>query len=155
MELKEQLSQLVEQNLPDKDVFLVDIILRGAETNRKVIVLLDSDCGVSIADCAGLSRALAASLEENDPFPGQYTLEVSSAGLDHPLSLQRQYLSRVGKVLNLSLSSGEQILGELLEVAKEEIVVDRILEEKKKQKTEETHVPFSEIEKAMVQVSFK
>ncbi len=158
MELKEHLLQLVEQGLPSPEIFLVDLILKGDSNNRKVVVLLDGDSGVSIADCAKLSRSMAASLEENDPFPGKYILEVSSAGVDHPLSLQRQYASRLGKVLSLKLKGGSEVEGKLLEVAEDKIVIDKILKDKKRQKTQETqevNVPFNDIETALVQVSFK
>lgn len=155
MELKAQLVQLVEENLPTPEHFLVDIILKGSAQQRKVIVLLDGDNGVSISDCARLSRAMADSLEEDDPFPGQYTLEVSSAGLDHPLSLKRQYLSRTGKALTLRLKGGEELEGKLLEVAEDEILIDKVIRIKKRKTTKATRVPFAQIEKAMVQVSFK
>ena len=155
MELKTQLTQLVEENLPSQEHFLVDIILKGNAQQRKVIVLLDGDNGVSISDCARLSRAMAASLEEDDPFPGQYTLEVSSAGLDHPLSIRRQYTSRMGKALALRLSGGEELEGILLDVAEDDIIIDKVIKNKKKKTTEVTKVPFAQIEKAVVQVSFK
>ena len=155
MELKAHLAQLVEQNLPSQGHFLVDIILKGNAQQQKIIVLLDGDNGVSIQDCVGVSRALAAALEEEEPFPGQYTLEVSSAGLDHPLSQERQYLSRVGKLLALKLINGEEIYGKLLKVADNKIVIDKVIKIKKRQTTEATKVPFEQIEKALVQVSFK
>ena len=155
MELRTQLAQLVEENLPSQEHFLVEVILKGNDRQRKVIVLLDGDNGVSISDCARVSRAMAASLEEDDPFPGQYTLEVSSAGLDHPLSLRRQYLSRTGKALALRLTGGEELEGKLLEVADTEITIDKVIKVKNRKTTEATKVPFAQIEKAMVQVSFK
>jgi ribosome maturation factor RimP len=155
MELKAQLVKLAEENLPSPDHFLVDIILKGNAQQMKVIVLLDGDKGVSISDCARLSRAMAVSLEEDDPFPGQYNLEVSSAGLDHPLVQQRQYLARIGKGLSLKLTGGEELDGKLLAVDEDEIVIDKVIEIKKKKTTEVTKVPFAQIEKALVQVSFK
>jgi ribosome maturation factor RimP len=155
MELKAHLIDLVENNLPSQEHFLVDIILKGNAQQRKVIILLDGDNGVSISDCAGVSRAMAAALEEDDPFPGQYTLEVSSAGLDYPLSLKRQYDSRMGKLLALKLTGGEELNGKLLEVADDEITIDKVIKIKKRNSTEVTKVSFSQIEKAMVQVSFK
>jgi ribosome maturation factor RimP len=98
---------------------------------------------------------MAAFLEEDNPFPGQYTLEVSSAGLDHPLSLRRQYLSRTGKALALRLTGGEELEGKLLEVADNDITIEKVIKIKDKKTTEATKVPFVQIEKAMVQVSFK
>jgi len=155
MKLKELLTKLVESNLPSQEHFLVDIILKGSDQQQKVIVLLDGDNGVIVDDCAKVSRAMGASLEEDDPFPGKYTLEVSSTGLDHPLTLKRQYLSRIGKELALTLKGGEELKGKLLKVENNEIVIDKILKVKKKITTEETNVPLENIVKAMVQVSFK
>jgi ribosome maturation factor RimP len=155
MELKTRLTKLVEENLPSEEHFLVDVILKGDAQQMRVIVLLDGDKGVSISDCARVSRAMAASLEEDDPFQGQYNLEVSSAGLDHPLNQKRQYLSRIGKGLSLKLTGGEELEGKLLSVAEDEIVIDKVIGTKKKKTTEVTNVPFAQIEKAMVQVSFK
>ena len=155
MKLKEQLTNLVESNLPSQEHYLVDIVLKGSDQQQKVIVLLDGDNGIVIDDCAKVSRAMGAALEEDDPFPGKYTLEVSSTGLDHPLTLKRQYLSRIGKDLALTLSGGEEFKGKLLSVEENEIVIDKYLKVKKKITTEETIVPLDKIEKAMVQVSFK
>ena len=155
MELKKRLSELAKLHLPSEDVFLVDVILKGTDQSRKVIVLLDGDNGISIADCAKVSRAMAAELEENDPFSGKYTLEVSSSGIDHPLSLKRQYKSRIGKELKLVLTSGEEPSGKLMEVSNEEIVVEKEVKINKKKTTETVTIPFDQIEKSMVQVSFK
>ena len=155
MELREHLLRLIEENLPSQDHFLVDLVIKGTDQQRKVIILLDGDHGVTIDNCASLSRAIANSLEENDPFPGQYNLEVSSAGIDHPISLKRQYLSRVGKTLTLNLSGGDELSGILMEVSGDEIVVNKETKVKNKKITETVNVPLAEIEKAMVQVTFK
>jgi len=155
MELKDRLEKLANDNLPSTDHFLVDIILKGTDQNRKVIVLLDGDNGVNIDECAKLSRGIAAELELDDPFPGKYTLEVSSAGLDHPLSLKRQYFSRIGKLLKLRLKEGKELEGKLQEVLEEEIVLERKIRGNKKQSTEVTRVSLADIDRAMVQVSFK
>lgn len=155
MELKTKLEKLANQNLPSAEHFLVDIVLKGTDQNRKVIILLDGDKGISIDDCARLSRGIAAELELDDPFPGQYTLEVSSAGVDHPLTLKRQYASRLGKSLKIRLMNGEEFEGELVEVLEDEIVINKKIKVNKKQSTEVTRVPFADIDRSMVQVSFK
>ena len=56
MELKKRLVELANQCLPSAEHFLVDIVLKGTDQNQKVIVLLDGDSGVSIDDCAKVSR---------------------------------------------------------------------------------------------------
>jgi len=155
MELKKKLEELAKQSLPSEDIFLVDVILKGTDQSRKVIVLLDGDNGVNIDSCARVSRGMAAELEENDPFPDKYTLEVSSAGIDHPLSMKRQYSSRIGKSLKLSLKSGEEMIGKLLEVGEDKILIDKEIKINKKQSTEATSIAFDSISKSMVQVSFK
>jgi ribosome maturation factor RimP len=51
-----------------------------------VRVFIDRDLlGVTVDDCAQMSRAVSALMDVEDPIPGQYTLEVSSPGLDRPL----------------------------------------------------------------------
>lgn len=133
----------------------MDIVLKGTDQNRKVIVLLDGDNGISIDDCARVSRALAAELELDDPFPGKYTLEVSSAGIDHPLSLKRQYFSRIGKGLKLTLKTGDEVKGMLAAVDESGIVIEEEVKVNKKQTMEATRIAFDNIDRAMVQVSFK
>ena len=155
MELKNRLVELAKQNLPSADHFLVDIILKGTDQSRKVIVLLDGDKGINIDDCAKVSRGMAAELELDDPFSGKYTLEVSSAGIDHPLTLKRQYAARIGKELKIRLVGGDEIAGELVEVHENDILINKKIKINKKQSTEATIVSFDSIDRSMVQVSFK
>ena len=155
MELKEHLIEIVERHMPDQDHFLVDIILKGNENNQKVLILLDGDLGVNIDACATLSRAVAVELELEDLFPDKYTLEVSSPGLDHPISMLRQFKARIGKGLKLTLKDGNELTGKLLSVGEDKIVIDKVVKQGKKQITEETELSLAEVSKAMVIVSFK
>lgn len=155
MELKKKLEELVNRNLVSQDHYLVDIVLKGTDESRKVIVLLDGDEGINIDACAKVSRSMAAELELDDPFPGKYILEVSSTGIDHPLTLKRQYKSRVGRVLKITTKDSQEILGKLLDVDGDKIVLEQKLKINKKQTTETCEMPFDSIEKSMVQVSFK
>ena len=155
MELKNRLAELANKSLPSDDHFLVDIVLKGTDQNRKVIVLLDGDKGINIDDCAKVSRGMAAELELNDPFSGKYTLEVSSAGIDHPLTLKRQYAARIGKELKIRLVNGDELAGELVEVHENDVVINKKIKVNKKQTTEAATVSFDAIDRSMVQVSFK
>src|SRR5438552_18121137 len=64
---------------------LVDVELMGGRQNQLLRVYIDSPRGVTVDDCAQVSRQLSAILDVEDPFPGSYRLEVSSPGLDRPL----------------------------------------------------------------------
>lgn len=68
-------------------------------------VYIDSDEGVTIDDCEKVSRQISAILDVEDPIAGEYTLEVSSPGLDRPLFAAEQYAAYVGEVINVRLSS--------------------------------------------------
>lgn len=74
--------------------------------HRKSSVLriyIDRDNGVGLEDCEQLSRQLGAVLDVEDPIPGEYTLEVSSPGLDRPLYTLGQYRRFIGETIDLKL----------------------------------------------------
>lgn len=154
-ELTEPIKELAERHLKDDSFFIVDVISKGVTGKTKILVLLDGDKGVNIDDCALLSRQLAEDIELEDLIDVAYILEVSSPGLDHPLSSIRQYLKNVGRRLKVKLTSGSMLEGALKAVTEEAIVLAAERKENKKLLIEEKQINFSEIEKANVLVSFK
>jgi ribosome maturation factor RimP len=102
--------------------FLVD--LRIKPTNN-VKVFLDGDSGITIEKCVQINRKLYKKLEESAIFPsGDFSLEVSSAGLDEPLKLYRQYKKNIGRKVEVLLQDGSQKEGELKDVTEEGIVLE-------------------------------
>lgn len=154
-DLKHVIVDLVEKHLPDAEHFIVEVKVERVADKTKVLVLVDADQGMTIAACAKLSRALSGELETNELMEEAYTLEVSSPGLDYPLTEKRQYLKNQGRSLKVYLQTGEEILGKLKEV--EELVIKLGVTKKEKGKKsveEERIVSFTEIKKSIVQVSF-
>jgi len=148
--VQEQVTDIVEGILTEfPELFLVTVVLKGTEANQKVIVLIDGEPSVTIDHCATLSRKLAAVLEERDLFKDRYNLEVSSPGLDMPLLLPRQYRKNIGRTLKIVRADGSQLEGRVSAADEEKVI---LLEGKKEQ---ETAIPFKEIVKANVSVSFK
>jgi len=89
-------------------------------------------------------------------MPDAYTIEVSSPGLDYPLSSKRQYLKNIGRELKVNLSTDKEVVGKLLEVDDAGIkMLVRKKEKGKKATEEELTIPFEEVKKSIVQVSFK
>ncbi|GHE53968.1 ribosome maturation factor RimP [Roseivirga thermotolerans] len=154
-ELTDQIKTLAESHLKDDSYFIVDVISKGVSGKTKILVLLDGDQGVTIDDCAELSRNLAEDIELEDLIDVAYVLEVSSPGLDHPLASLRQFRKNVGRKLRVRLKSGSQIEGNLQVVNEAAIVLAAESKEKKKKVVEEKEISFADIEKANVLVSFK
>lgn len=154
MDLTEKIRDLALANLsPDK--FLVDVTVSAKKGPVKILILLDGDQGVTIDDCAEVSRALSKGLEEQNLIPDNYTLEVSTPGVDHPLKLRRQYLKNIGRTVKLTLSENKVVEGKLTEVSGQHVVLNREEGGGKKKEIKTLEIPFSEIEKAVVLVSFK
>ncbi len=102
--------------------FLVD--LRIKPTNN-VKVFLDGDSGITIEKCVQVNRKLYRRLEEAGFFPdGDFSLEVSSAGLDEPLKLFRQYKKNIGRLVEVQLQDGTLKEGQLTDVNEEGIVLE-------------------------------
>ena len=156
LEQSEQIAALVQAHLADSSLFPVAVEVKGSVQRPKVVVLLDGDAGVKIDDCAKVSRWLGQRLEELNVFENAYTLEVSSPGVDFPLTQPRQYPQHTGRTLNVTLTEGETVKGTLESVHHDRIVLLETRKEKgKKATTQPRDIPFTQIEKAQVQVSFK
>jgi len=109
-------------------------------------VYLDRESGIDVEDCALVSRQLSAMLDVEDPISGEYTLEVSSPGLDRPLFTLAQFERYVGhqaKIrLRQSFDNRRNFAGLLLAVENEEVKL--IIGD------EEYSLPFELIEKANI-----
>ena len=141
----ERIKKLVESKLEDGEMFIVEVLVRPG---NKILVYLDSDTSVTIADCVSISRFIEKSLDRDIE---DFELEVSSAGF-RPLKLQRQYVKNIGRNIKLDLKEGEKASGKLIKVDENELVIEVV---RKKKEHEEVTIPFSEIERALVEPSFK
>lgn len=155
MELKAHIAKLAQEFLPDESYYLVEVVIKGSDVRKKVLVLIDGDNGVNIEVCASISRQIGHTLEENETLDNAYTLEVSSPGIDHPLLLTRQYQGRVGKRLKITLKTGEEVIGKLLKLTEETLSVLKETKKGKKTETEEIELTINDIEKSFVLISFK
>src|SRR5688500_12735881 len=154
MDPVEEIRNLATLNLsPDK--FVVEVLISGKKIPKRVLVIIDGDHGITIDDCADLSRILSKEFDERAFFgEDNYLLEVSTPGLDHPLKLKRQYFKNIGR--NLKVVGKETIAeGKLKEVTDDSIILVQEVGTGKKKEAKEIEIPFSEIEKTFVMVSFK
>ena len=153
MEVAEEIKKLVEQKLTPEQ-FLVDIVISAKKGPKKVMVIVDGDNGFNIDDCAELSRFLSKSLDESGLIDDNYLLEVSTPGVDHPLKLKRQYVKNIGRSLKVKLLN-KVVEGKLTGVEEDAIVLTQETGTGKKKVETTARIPFIDIEKAFVLISFK
>jgi len=154
-ELKKTIIQIAERHLKDDTYFVVDVVIKGVQGKTKILVLLDSDLGVNIDDCARLSRKIGGELEEDEVLDIAYILEVSSPGLDHPLGMERQYKKNIGRKLRVYTIEGSVCEGTLLAFNNQVLHLETLEKEKNKKVSKKVEVPFSNVQKANVLASFK
>jgi ribosome maturation factor RimP len=156
MEIVDNIKNIVAGKLTDSNQFLVDVIVKGHHKGpQKVLVVIDSDKGVTIDECADLSRELSKAFDETQLFTNSYMLEVSTPGLDQPLRLKRQYRKNIGRGIRV-VKTGEQVLeAKLIDVTDDLIRVEQEIGSGKVKEKVVIEVPFSDIDKTFVLISFK
>ena len=154
MQAEKRVIELVEEKISDRpELFLVEVKMLP---NNKLIIHVDGDEGISIQDCAAISRHVGFHLEEENTIEKAYNLEVSSPGVGEPLKLKRQYEKNIGRELSIKLSGGELKEGELLEVNDQSITISAKVKEKgKKVQLVDTSINFDSIVETKVLISFK
>ena len=101
MELIAALEKLIAPIVADFTLELVDLELKGDGRRQVLRVFIDKPGGVTLDDCAEVSREISALFEVEDPIQGAYVLEVSSPGLDRPLKKLRDFERSAGKLIKL------------------------------------------------------
>ncbi len=148
-EAKEKITQEVEEILQGTDQFLIDI---QVSKNKKVLVFVDADSAIDISKCKSISRQLYKRIVEKGIYEdGSFALEVSSPGLDHPLSNLRQYHKNVGRLLEVKTQDEKQTEGRLTKVTEDEIT----LEIKNKKETQTVTIPLAQVSQSIIQPEFK
>lgn len=170
MDDKAKISELLQPYLLEDRLYVVDIQVAGRQGGRlKVTILLDSDSGITIEECAEVSRKMGTVMDETNFFgESPFTLEVSSPGVDYPLTFPRQFARNVGRQLIVTLTDGNIRKGTLESVADDHVVltIEAVVKSKSKKKKEvdlstdvqpvgPTPIQYEQIKKANVEVSFK
>lgn len=157
-QLEGEIRRLLEEKFKEtdfSDCFIIEISLSAA---RKLIVYVDSDSNITFEKCRKISRYLEQHLDEEGWLGEKYVLEVSSPGVDRPLQFPRQYRKNIGRKLEIKLADGSKHIGRLVAVEGERIILEEKVsspEKGKKKILKETEIPFDQIEKAIVKISFK
>ena len=149
----EKIEQLTDQVLANEPAYF-RVAVRIKPTNN-VKVFIDGDQGISIEKCVQFNRKLYKLIEETGMYPeGEFSLELSSPGVDEPLKLQRQYVKNIGRQVEVLFTDGTQKEGKLLEVAEADIIIEHTEGKGKKAITQQLVIPFNNRKTTTVQVKF-
>ncbi len=153
----EALIQVIENKVKalidaEPDHFLVEV--RVKPTNN-IKVFIDGDKGISIEKLVQYNRKLYKEIEEDGMFPnGDFSLEISSPGLDEPLKLHRQYRKNIGRYAEVMDTEGVKKEGKLVEVGESEIVLEEIKGKGKKAETVLHRINLNNIKTTKIQIKF-
>jgi len=145
----QQITEKVEALIEGSSLFLVDLTV---SPSHNIKIFVDGDTGVTIEAVSKINRALYKQLEEEEFLNGDFSLEVSSPGVDEPLKFLRQYRKNIGRKVEVTLNEGQSLEGLLKAADEEGILIEETIGKKKE--TKETGIPFSNIRKTVVQISF-
>lgn len=95
--------ELAEKTASELGVYIVDVSYKKEGADYVLCYYIDKDGGVGIDDCEAFSRALDPILDEADPIDGNYTLQVSSPGVDRKLTKEREFLYYIGTEVDVKL----------------------------------------------------
>lgn len=147
------IEAMVQKLIEDvEDMFLVSVRIKPI---NNIKVFLDSDIGVNIDKCARLNRAMYKIIEEEAWYPeGNFSLEVSSPGVDEPLRLPRQYKKNIGRNVEVTFPDDTLLQGKMIDANDEGIVMEYTEGKNKKAVVHTKEVAYSSMKQTIVQVSF-
>lgn len=150
----QQINNWLQQVLQtDESLFVVNIKIKPI---NNIKIYIDSDEALTIEKCVSLNRKLYKIIEESGFYEeGNFSLEISSPGIDEPLKNIRQYKKNVNRLIQIVTTDELTYLGKLTAINNNEIVVLEYVEGKGKKVVQKTvEVPVEQIKSAVVQIQF-
>jgi ribosome maturation factor RimP len=149
-EMISKIEALLAPLLEGTDMFVTNLQI---EPGNNIKLFLDADEGLNVQKSVSINRQLVAQIDELGWYPnGDYSLEVSSPGVDEPLRSIRQYKKNIGRTLAVTNIEDLEQIGVLKAVTEVGISIE--VKINKKKETALVEVPFENIKQSIVQVIF-
>ena len=151
MALKDQVSELITPALHQAGYFLEDVNIVSPGQHRIVTVIVDGESGLNLDQVTVASKLVselldAASVLGETPF----TLEVTSPGIDRPLTLPRHFAKNVDRLLKVTKNDGVVVTGRI----RSNTEIDVTLEVAEKKEVKDVTVALADIKRATVEIEF-
>jgi len=150
MSLVQSITDAITPVVEATGFFLEDVHVASPGNRRVVTVVVDGTVNLNLDEVTSITKEISAILDES-AFMGDtpFTLEVSSPGVDRPLTLSRHWLKNINRLVRSVMVNGEVITGRVDAVHDESVCV--IVEGKIPKKIE---LPYVEIKRAQVEIEF-
>jgi ribosome maturation factor RimP len=151
MAIKDQISELITPVLQQAGYFLEDVNVVSPGNHRIVTVIVDGESALNL-DQVTVASKLVSELMDEAAFMGEtpFTLEVTSPGIDRPLTLPRHFAKNVTRLLKITKNDGEVVNGRITSNTEFDVTLT-ILEKKT---TSEVTVLLADIKRAVVEIEF-
>ena len=151
MALKDQISELVTPAVSDLGFYLEDVHVATPGSHRIVTCIVDGDASLNLDQVTTVSRVISELLDEA-AFMGEtpFTLEVTSPGVDRPLTQPRHFAKNVDRLLKIIKLDGSEVTGRILSNTDTDVTLTVTV----KKETVEQTVSLADIKRAVVEIEF-
>ena len=151
MALKDQIAQLVTPSVEEAGYFLEDVHVVTPGNQRIVTCIVDGESALNLDQVTSASKIISGLLDEA-AFMGEtpFTLEVTSPGIDRPLTLPRHFAKNVTRLLKVTLNDGNVVTGRITSSSESSF----LLEVTEKKASKEVSIELSDIKRAVVEIEF-
>ena len=151
MALKDQISELLTPAVLEAGFYLEDIHIATPGSHRIVTCIVDGDSSLNLDQVTSVSRVISEILDEA-PFMGEtpFTLEVTSPGVDRPLTLPRHFAKNHDRLLKVIRNDGTEVVGRIASNTDESVTLTVTT----KKESHEEVLAFVDIKRALVEVEF-
>ena len=151
MALTDSIAELIEPAVTAQGFYLEEVQLVSPGKHRIVTCIVDGETSLNLDQVTAVSRAISELLDEA-PIMGDtpFTLEVTSPGVDRPLTKPRHFAKNVDRLLKITKTDGEVVTGRITSNTESEVVLSVV----SKKETTEVTVAISDIKRAVVEIEF-
>ena len=150
MALKDSIADAIRPAVENAGFFLEDVFTSNPGNHRIVTCMIDGISPLSLDEVTVVSREISAILDESPLLTEAFTLEVTSPGIERPLTLPRHWTKNLTRIIKVTLTDDTEVSGRLTEFDETRaILIENI---KGRMKTHE--VAFADIRRAHVEIEF-
>jgi ribosome maturation factor RimP len=147
-----QVIELLDGEFARAGYEIEDVVIDPRARPPRITVIADGDTALDLDTIAALSRSASTLLDEVKNLQGSYVLEVSSPGVDRPLTSEKHFRRARGRKVELVLTDGTQVTGRVGEISDNTLML--VIRDDRDRDWTVRPVPIGEVVKAVVQVEF-